>query len=440
MTPEALDCSVIIPTVGRPGLQTLVDSLATPPCPREVIVVDDRSARRRRRAGRLRLSAPDQLPTRVVAGPARGPAAARNVGLRLAHAPWVVFLDDDVQIDPQWTSQLAADLAQASNLGAVGVQGRLVVPLPTDRRPTDWERQVAGLAGAAWITADMAYRRDVLLTLGGFDERFPRAYREDAELAARLRVRGCRLIRGGRRTIHPVGAAGPWVSLRRQAGNADDALLRRLYGPQWRILCGAPPGRRPRHALVTAAGAMAALAWLTGARRPAALAGLAWLAGTAEFAARRIAPGPRTAREVATMAVTSVAIPPLAVGHYLYGWLRHRGARPIPAATTADVAGDAASDGGAGATVNDTATAPTPAEPTVAPASAGGVTGTAPSIRAAAPAPTGKRALPAPTGKGAAPTPTGKGAAPAPTGRRAVAAPASRAAATAPTDRVGVRA
>lgn len=336
MTYDALDCSVVIPTVGRPGVQALVDSLATPPIPREVIVVDDRPAGFRRPAGRLRLTAPDRLPTWVVAGPGRGPAAARNVGLRLARAQWVAFLDDDVQIDPQWTAELAADLARAAALGAVGVQGNLVVPLPSHRRPTDWERQVAGLAAAAWITADMAYRRDVLTTLRGFDERFPRAYREDAELAVRLRMRGYRLIRGRRRAVHPVGTADAWVSVRRQSGNADDALLRRLYGPQWRQLCGVPPGRRRRHALVTAAGAVAVAAWLAGARRPAALAGLAWLAGTAEFAARRIAPGPRTPREVATMAVTSLAIPPLAVGHYLRGWVRYRGAQPMPtaAATT----------------------------------------------------------------------------------------------------------
>jgi len=372
MTTDVLDCSVVIPTVGRPGLQALVDALAAPPTPREVIVVDDRSARRR--PGPLGLAAPDHPPTRVVAGPGRGPAAARNVGLRLARAAWVVFLDDDVQIDPQWTEQLAVDLARAAALGAVGVQGNLTVPLPANRRPTDWERQVAGLAGAAWITADMAYRRDVLLSLGGFDERFLRAFREDAELAARLRMRGFRLVRGHRRATHPVGVAGPWVSLRRQAGNADDALLRRLYGPQWRQWCGVPPGRRRRHALVTAAGALAVLAWLAGARRPATLAGLAWLAGTAEFAAHRIVPGPRTPREVATMAVTSVAIPPLAVGHYLRGWLRHRGARPLTAAP-----------------------APTASAPT-APGPAGLV---------APPAPTGPVAGPVTAGPVGAPTPTG---------------------------------
>jgi hypothetical protein len=326
VTVETLDCSVVIPTVGRPGVQALIDRLATPPRPREVVVVDDRPERP------LSLAPPDGLPTRIVPGPTRGPAAARNLGWRLASGAWVAFVDDDVQLDPQWTRDLAADLTLAEQTGAVGVQGQLTVPLPADQRPTDWQRQVAGLAGAAWITADMAYRRDVLAAVGGFDERFTRPYREDAELAARLRVRGHHLIRGHRRAAHPVGPARPGVSIRRQAGNADDALLRRLYGPQWRQWAGVAPGHRRRHALVTAAAAAAVVAGLVGARRLAALAGLAWLAGAAEFAARRIAPGPRTPREVATMVLTSVAIPPVAVGHYLLGWLRARGARPLPAA------------------------------------------------------------------------------------------------------------
>jgi histidinol-phosphate phosphatase family protein len=44
-----------------------------------------------------------------------------------------------------------------------------------------------------------------------------------------------------------------------------------------------------------------------------------WLAGTAEFAWRRIAPGPRSREEIATMLVTSAAIPPLASWHWLRG-------------------------------------------------------------------------------------------------------------------------
>ncbi|MCW3845261.1 transferase, partial [Micromonospora yasonensis] len=216
-----------------------------------------------------------------------------------------------------------------------GVQGVVEVPLPAGRRPTDWERGTAGLALGRWITADMAYRRAALAAVDGFDERFPRAYREDAELAHRVRQAGWVLVRGHRRVTHPVRPESRWVSLRTQRGNADDALLRRLYGRAWRTDLGLPPGRRTRHVAITAASAvaLAALA-LRGADRPggrrhalgavAGLAGLAWAAGTAEFARVRIAPGPRTADEVATMLVTSALIPPLAVTHWVRGWWRAR--------------------------------------------------------------------------------------------------------------------
>jgi hypothetical protein len=252
----------------------------------------------------------------------------------------VSFLDDDVVPASGWLDALVRDLRVPDDV--VGVQGRVHVPLPEHRSPTDWERVTAGLATARWVTADMAYRRAALAAVGGFDERFPRAYREDAELAYRLRRVGGRLVVGTRRVVHPVRAESPWVSLRLQRGNADDALLRRLYGADWRTELEAPPGRRHRHAVVAGAGALAVLA--TGAalvsrervfRRVAVAAAAGWLAGTAEFATARIAPGPRTAAEVWRMSASSVLVPPLAVAYWCAGWWRHRRARPVEPGTAA---------------------------------------------------------------------------------------------------------
>lgn len=312
--------SIVVPTLGRPSLSVLLEALAAQVAVHtdlEVLLVDDR----RTTPGPVDLP-PKLAPyVRVLAGRAAGPAAARNAGWRAARHEWVAFLDDDVVPDPDWLAALGADLAAAAaDVG--GSQGRIRVPATPGRRPTDWERVTAALGDGKWITADMVYRRSALAEVDGFDERFRRAFREDAEIAARVRAAGWRLVSGRRTVTHPVRPESPWVSVRTQAGNADDALLRRLYGPSWRERLDIPTGRRRRHAAVTAAGVAALAGAVLGMRRSATFAAAAWLAGTAEFAWTRIAPGPRTPREVATMAVTSAAIPPAACAHWLLGWWR----------------------------------------------------------------------------------------------------------------------
>src|SRR3954449_5313218 len=324
MTGGLRECTVVVPTIGRPSLDVLLDALAagSGPRPAELVLVDDRPSGAPLQPGRTGLP-----PVRVVRTGGRGPAAARNLGWRTARTPWIAFLDDDVVPDPDWYEKLADDLA-ALPADAAGTQGRVRVPLPADRRPTDWERGTAGLSTSSWITADLAYRRSALAAVGGFDERFPRAFREDSDLALRVMDAGGRLVRGERWVTHPVRPADRWISLRVQAGNADDVLMRRLHGPTWRKRADAALGRRPQHLAITAA-ALGAVG-LAAARRPrgAALAAVAWLAGTAEFTWLRTASGPRTRDEVATMALTSAAIPPLATWHWGKGVVQHRGVRP----------------------------------------------------------------------------------------------------------------
>jgi hypothetical protein len=204
------------------------------------------------------------------------------------------------------------------------VQGQVVVPLPPRRRPTDWERNTHGLDHARWITADMALRRDALVEVGGFDERFPRAYREDSDLALRLLAAGWRLELGRRTVRHPVRPAPWWVSLRMQRGNADDVLVERLHGSGWRDRLGAPSGAYRAHRLTVALLCLGGLALAAGRRQVAGVATTLWAWRTARFAWSRIAPGPRTPGEIAAMAATSIAIPPAACTHRAVAHVRHR--------------------------------------------------------------------------------------------------------------------
>ena len=294
---------VVIPSTGRPSLTPLFQALAPQ---RElldggrVIVIDDRLD------PRPPLRPPDFA--EVLPGGSRGPAAARNVGWRTAGAEWIAFLDDDVVPADNWAKELQADLAVLPASVAAS-QGRLRVPLGRGRRPTDWERNVAGLESARWISADMALRHEALAAVAGFDERFGGAYREDTDLALRLLRDGWQIVAGERQCSHPVPPAGFWTSVARQRGNADDVLMRALHGRHWRRWGAAPAGGLRRHLATTGVLACAGVAAAAGHRRTAAALGAAWLGTTAQLALARIAPGPRDSAELTRMTTTSVVLP-----------------------------------------------------------------------------------------------------------------------------------
>jgi histidinol-phosphate phosphatase family protein len=318
---------IVVPTTGRETLAPLVAALSREADGRagRIVVVDDRRGAPDLALG-VGLVADARL--RIERSGGRGPAAARNVGIRSSSAPWVVFVDDDVELGAGWGAALARDLSHAAR-EVGGVQGRVVVPL-TSTRPTDWERNVAALADAPWITADMAYRRAALLATGGFDERFPRAYREDADLALRVLDAGWQLRAGARTVRHPVRPAPWWVSIAKQRGNVDDALMSAVHGRGWRERIGATRGRARRHAIVTVAACAGSAAVAARRRTLATALLLLWAALTAEFAATRLAPGPRTRGEIGRIGLTSVVIPPYAVALRVAGAFKHRRAARVP--------------------------------------------------------------------------------------------------------------
>jgi histidinol-phosphate phosphatase family protein len=104
--------------------------------------------------------------------------------------------------------------------------------------------------------------------------------------------------------------------------------MRHKHGVLWRQRTGAGPGRLGLHALSTVAGLAALTLPVLRQRGKALLAAGVWAGLTAEFAARRIVPGPRTPGEVARMVVTSALIPPAACYHRLGGEIAVRRPRP----------------------------------------------------------------------------------------------------------------
>jgi GT2 family glycosyltransferase len=313
--------SVVVPTYRRPDLLDRCLAALTAqeldPAAVEIIVADDAgSEATRRQVAGWAARAAVAIRYTTPAG-AHGPAAARNAGWRSARAPVIAFTDDDCQPDPRW---LAEGIA-AIEAGAAAVAGRVVVPLP--ERPTDYQRDAAGLERAEFVTANCFVRRDALEAVGGFDERYSAAWREDSDLHFSLLERGLSVVRvPSAIVVHPVRPARWGVSLRQQRKALFNALLYKKFPARYRRQIRAwPPWGYYTSVAALAAAAIAAAGGRTGAALGATVV---WAALTARFCARRLRHNSLAPGHVAEMAVTSALIPPLSVFWRLYGALKFR--------------------------------------------------------------------------------------------------------------------
>jgi GT2 family glycosyltransferase len=280
--------SVVVPTCGRAELLArCLEALKNQTLARnayEIIVVDDSALK-------------------------SGPAAARNRGWRQARAPVVAFTDDDTVPERQWLERGLEAMKDPVDAAS----GRIVMPIP--REPTDYERDAQGLERSEFVTANCFVRKRVLERLGGFDESFRLAWREDSDLHFRLLRAGARLVRAPRAVVvHPVRPAGWGVSVRQQKKVMYDALLfkkhRRLYRERIRS------GARWDYYLIVASLVVAVLGF--------APALLVWLLLTLKFFIERLRGASKRPAHVLEMLVTSILIPPAAVFWRFAGALRYR--------------------------------------------------------------------------------------------------------------------
>jgi glycosyltransferase involved in cell wall biosynthesis len=200
LPPVSPRVTIVVPTRDRAKTlgRVLASVLAQEPAGiAEVIVVDDGS-----RDGTRDILAPLADASRLILlqGAGRGPANARNVGIRQAQAAVIAFTDDDCEVPRDWAARLLARLEDTS---ASVVGGRLVAA-PDAPRPARLSQAISsGLAAALNVpvtdarfltTNNAAYRAEALRAIGGFDESFDGAAGEDRDLHARLRAAGQRLV------------------------------------------------------------------------------------------------------------------------------------------------------------------------------------------------------------------------------------------------------
>jgi glycosyltransferase involved in cell wall biosynthesis/GT2 family glycosyltransferase len=150
-----------------------------------------------------------------------GLSIARNIGLRHSIREVVVFTDDDCQAEPGWHEVLRRHF-EHPRVGAVTGQMRHHdVPVPIGSERT-FRRPIEGLdAGHGAI---MAFRRELTLGLGGFDEVLGAGRRlagaEDLDMF-------CRVLEAGAIIVHDPACAV--VHMNTREGDDFPALLRN-YG------------------------------------------------------------------------------------------------------------------------------------------------------------------------------------------------------------------
>ena len=194
---QPLIASIVIPTIGRTrSLSRCLRSGLSQTADRdsyEVIVVDDASS-----ADYGWLDASVVL---VRLATWRGPGGARNAGVAAANADVVAFLDDDQTVSRTWLEELTGALSQHPQVSAAGSyvpaprRTRCVVCPSEARVPMAFDCWLLWSRGSrradlspAWGSGNIAYRRDVLLALGGFREGVSAG--EDGDLAARAGAAG----------------------------------------------------------------------------------------------------------------------------------------------------------------------------------------------------------------------------------------------------------
>lgn len=307
--------SVVVPTYRRPALllrclcALVKQSLARDRY--EIVVADDGHCDATRALVEAVGESARPLVVRYLRPSAgKGPAVARNCGWRIASGTLVAFTDDDTVPDAHW---LACGEAAMRSAPWVAVAGRVVVPRPpgAHNAPSDHELMTRGLERAEFVTANAFVDRLALERIGGFDEAFARAWREDSDLCFRLQEIGPVGRCEQAVVAHPVRPERWGVSLRQQRNVYFDALLYRkhprLYRQRVRPI---PPW--DYYAIVALTGAAVIFGGGGAPGSAAATAGAA-LALVLRLAARRLRGTSHAPAHVAEMLATSAVIPFLSV-------------------------------------------------------------------------------------------------------------------------------
>jgi glycosyltransferase involved in cell wall biosynthesis len=184
--------SVVIPTYNR--LDILKKCLAALENqnfdqPYEILVVDDGSTDQT--VPFLQSNQVQYPHVRVLQQNHAAAAAARNLGIESAEGDYIVFVDSDIIVTPEY---LAGHAEALKDQDRAFTYGRLINTANFDD-PTSEKSDIVFFPGAYFDTCNAAIAKKWLLQAGKFDLQFNEYGWEDLELGVRLKQLGLKLIK-----------------------------------------------------------------------------------------------------------------------------------------------------------------------------------------------------------------------------------------------------
>jgi glycosyltransferase involved in cell wall biosynthesis len=319
---EIITVSIVVPTYRRPKL--LINCLQALMLQKfdkwlyEIIVVSDGPDEETKRV--INNWAEYEYPQmRYLHLPAKkGPAAARNYGWLNARGKIIVFTDDDCTPDPYWLRELVKHCNPKND---IALTGKTIVPI--GKHPTDYEKNIAYLQTADFITANCACTKNALIKAGGFDEQFSMAWREDSDLEFKFIDSNIPIKKvESAIVVHPVRSS-PWgVSIKEEKKTMFNALLYKKHPSLYRRKINQTTPLLYYCIITTFTMMLVGLI----CKQPAIIfIGCAgWLGLTVYFILKRLYKTKLSVNHVAEMIVTSFIIPFVSVFWQWYGAYKFR--------------------------------------------------------------------------------------------------------------------
>jgi len=321
----AISISVVIPTYNRTALLlNCIDALAKQDFDKdayEIIVMTDGPDEATLQLMKIAACQYNDVNIHVSSTLAKkGPATARNSGWRMAKGELIVFTDDDCEPSNMLLSSYWGMYCRQDSK-IIALNGPVHVPVYTI--PTDYEKNIARLEIAEFITANCACSRVALEKINGFDEAFSMAWREDSDLHFKLIEAHIPIIRvPGALVVHPVRASHFGISLKEQKKSMYNALLFKKYPLLYKQKIGATPLWN-YYAIVLLL-VVGCIALATGNTIAGIAAFILWAFMVMHFSAKRLNGTCTSVKHITEMLFTSMFIPFLSVYWTLYGSVKFK--------------------------------------------------------------------------------------------------------------------